>query len=260
MNFDLSTDEDKIVGSIKAISPILASAIGGPLASCAISFLATAIGSQEKPVPKDGLVNLLSLMNPETILAVKRAELDFQKFTMENDLEENQNMYEDMHDAREMASKLTVKPQIVMSIIFVIGYFATLITVMVMMTNMPKDSNPFILGVFSTLLGVLTTAVPQILSFWFGSNKSEQERNISGISLQSDLQKLLKDKTNQLSNSIPIASMGSVVNAMNAANQVSSVVQTITPAVPEGFARSAEASGPEGEAISAANDVALGIK
>jgi hypothetical protein len=130
---------------------------------------------------------------------------------------------------------------------------------MIMMTNLPKDSNPFILGVFSTLLGVLTTAVPQILSFWFGSNKSEQERNISGISLQNDMQKLLKDKTNQLTNSIPIDSMGSVVNAVNTANQVANMT-SIIPAVPTGFARSAEASGPEGEAISEANKNTLGIK
>ena len=49
----------------------------------------------------------------------------------------------------------------------VIGYFLVLFFLIENPDTLSKDRG--IMGVFTTVLGVLTAAIPQILSFWFGS-------------------------------------------------------------------------------------------
>jgi len=66
------------------------------------------------------------------------------------------------------------KVQYLFSLIFIIGYMALIIIMLVIESsdslNMIRGENSF-QGELKVLLGVLTAGVGQILSFWFGTNR-----------------------------------------------------------------------------------------
>ena len=63
---------DKAQATIKAVAPGLATALGGPLAGAAAGALVSALGGDEKAAEA-----ALIAQNPETLLALRKAENDF---------------------------------------------------------------------------------------------------------------------------------------------------------------------------------------
>jgi len=77
-------------------------------------------------------------------------------------------------DDKEKSQKYSnsnLKPQIIISILFFIGYFLILVGIFIVEVsdtlNMAKGENS-LMGELQILLGVLTGGFGQILSFWFG--------------------------------------------------------------------------------------------
>ena len=67
-------------------------------------------------------------------------------------------------------------PQVFFSVLFVCGYFATGYFLVRPETIAALDKSQWIQGVLTTILGVLTAAIPQILGFWFGSSTGSKEK------------------------------------------------------------------------------------
>ena len=159
---------DKALATIKAVAPGLATALGGPLAGAAAGALVSALGGDEKAAEA-----ALLTQDPATLLALRKAEQDFAVRMRELDIEPDRLAQADRADARSMA-KVNMKPQMVITSIFLGGYFLLLWVLMtgtVIADGVAREQLP-------TLLGVLTGAVPTILAFWFGSTAGSQAKSV----------------------------------------------------------------------------------
>lgn len=150
----------KILGQL---APTLASAVGGPAAGMAVKVLSGALLGKEDGAEADVEAALLSA-TPDQLLKLKEADLEFKEHMADIGLDFERLAVEDRGDARELA-KANMTPQIMLSALFVVGYFTILGLFFVGQIAVASElQQPFLI-----LLGVVTAAVPQILSFWFGS-------------------------------------------------------------------------------------------
>lgn len=109
---------------IKQVAPTLGTALAGPVGGIAVKFLADALipGSDN---PEDALRELISQNDPSVLLKIKELDNAF-KIDMERlGIDVFALEIQDRQGARDMA-KDNMWPQIVLSAIFIIGYFGLL--------------------------------------------------------------------------------------------------------------------------------------
>jgi hypothetical protein len=167
MSFNLKLS-DKAKAVIRTVAPGLAAALGGPLAGAAAGALVGALGGDEK-----GAEDALLAQKPETLLALRKAEQDFALQMEQLGVDREKIAASDRASARDMA-KVDMRPQMVLSGVFLGGYFLlllALITGSVVIDGVAAQQ-------FPTLMGVLTTGVPIILAFWFGSSSGSQAKSV----------------------------------------------------------------------------------
>lgn len=147
---------DKAKNVISTIAPTLGAALGGPLGALAGNVISAALG--------DGDVEqALLTQKPETLLALRKAEQDFEIKLQELGVEKERIAMADRASARDLA-KVNMKPQMAISATFLGGYFLILILRMSGIFDGEQEDK-----VVDNLLTALTYGVPLILAFWFGS-------------------------------------------------------------------------------------------
>ena len=70
----------------------------------------------------------------------------------------------------DLAKSTSIIPQVVLSALFIVGYFTMMGLFFSNTLEIPMSD------VFNVLAGVLTAAIPQILSFWFGSSHGSKQK------------------------------------------------------------------------------------
>lgn len=162
--------------TLAAVAPTLATALGGPMAGAAVGAISRGLMGRED-ASEEELEHLVSTADPATLAKLKQIDADFRKEMRKLDVDLARVNAEDRADARDMAQQTNLWPQIIIGAAFILGYFAILIC----------DGALEAFEVDPLLLGVLTTGIPVILQFWFGSSSGSkaQSRRIA--------QKLLHD-------------------------------------------------------------------
>lgn len=150
---------DKAKDVIKTVAPTLGTALGGPLGGLAGNLIASLLGGNNKEVEA-----ALIAQNPETLLALKKAENEFVLKLEELGVERDRIEMADRASARDMG-KVNLKPQMYLSALFIGGYFLIIVAVLAGIMNVDGNEREYLVA----LLGVLTAGIPQILAFWFGS-------------------------------------------------------------------------------------------
>lgn len=159
----LSDRARKIIGTI---APTLGKALGGPLGGLAGNVLAEALGGGDK------IEEALAKQNPEALAALRAAEQAFTARMRELDISEQELDGADRASARELA-KVDMTPQVVLSAVFVLGYFALLLGWMSGYIGIPIEGHDLFIG----LIAVLGAGVTQVLNFWFGSSHGSAQKN-----------------------------------------------------------------------------------
>jgi hypothetical protein len=152
---------------LKTLAPLLGTAIAGPFAGIAATFIAEKLGIPEKTVTA-----VTDALNPEKITpdqaaAIKLAELDFKKWCGENQLKKEQLTYEDSKSARDMQMTTRSHLPAVLATL-VIGGFAVVTILKILGATVAQDPT------IQDLLTTLRDAVILVLSFYFGSSHTEQ--------------------------------------------------------------------------------------
>ena len=150
----------KVKDVISVVAPVLGGALGGPLGGLAGHVLSNVLGGGDQEALEDAILN----QNPETLLLVKKAEIEFKQKLREMEVREEEIYAADSADARDLA-KTNMRPHMILSTVFITGYFVTLGMFFLGEVTVPdrlKDA-------FLLLLGVITATVPTIMAFWFGS-------------------------------------------------------------------------------------------
>lgn len=155
---------DKVKNIISTVAPTLGAALGGPLGAMAGNVISAALGGGD-------IETMLLEQNPETMLALRKAEQEFLVKLEELGVEKERIAMADRVSARDMA-KVNMKPQIVISAVFLGGYFTVLILRMSGAFEVQDDK------VVDNLLTALTYGVPLVLAFWFGSTAGSQAKSV----------------------------------------------------------------------------------
>lgn len=160
---------------LKNIAPSLGMAIGGPYGVIAGKLLAGALGEKE-PSNEKGLESLVqkAMSDPQLVMKLKEAEQAFDLKMEELGVDIYKTEVDDRKSARELA-KADMRPQIVLSTLYNIGYFALLYG---FIAAGATEFNEWQKGIIGTLIGILTAAIPQINSFWFGSSHGSQKKDV----------------------------------------------------------------------------------
>lgn len=165
----MSFDWKSMLGTV---APMLGTAVGGPFGAMAGKMLGNALLGNEDAT-EDEIALALQNASPETLLKVKQAELELQAKLKELGIKEQQLAYQDTADARDMAKKTTLAPQMILSALFIGGYF---VLVFILFSGQIAIDDS-IRDMSNILIGVLTGSFPSIMQFWFGSSHGSKEKN-----------------------------------------------------------------------------------
>tara|TARA_R110002153_G_C13332612_1_gene498563 strand:- start:3714 stop:4223 length:510 start_codon:yes stop_codon:yes gene_type:complete len=156
---------------VKSIAPTLGTALGGPMGGAATKFIAEKLLGN--PDATTGEVKNAVLWAPtEQLVKLKALDLQFERDMKALDIDVFELESKDRDSARGLY-KVNIWPQIALSAIFIVGYFGILYMLFSGEVSISESQR----DVVNILLGVLTAAVPQILSFWFGSSLGSKEKN-----------------------------------------------------------------------------------
>lgn len=150
---------------IKTVAPWIGTALGGPLGGMAVEAAANALGLSEKTT--DAVKQAISGATPEQMLALKKADQDFQVqmqalgFKQEADLAAL--AAGDRKDARDMQKVTRSIMPAVLSVIVTAGFLG-LLTGMMLGVLKVSDSQALLL-----MLGALGAAFGAVMQFWFGT-------------------------------------------------------------------------------------------
>jgi hypothetical protein len=156
---------DALLGILKGVAPILATAVAGPAGSAAVGWIASKLG-----IPDDTIEGVTKALtgNPEMTLKLKELDLEYAKLEIA-DRDSARKAYAQVATS-EYATKLdkVVVPVLALG---VVGLAFTLIGVL-MFVNTPQDQQQII--IFA--LGFITSAAGQVLSFYFGSSQGSKDK------------------------------------------------------------------------------------
>jgi gas vesicle protein len=148
---------------IKALAPLLGTALGGPLGGAAASFIADKLGLESKTLESVTEVLNSGKMSPEQISQIKLAEVDFKKFMADHEIKLEQISVDDRKSARDMQMSSKSATPAVLTYLITMGFFGVL-TVMLFYPE-TKESAPLMI-----MLGALGTAWTSACAYWFGKN------------------------------------------------------------------------------------------
>jgi len=156
---------DTLIGLLKGVAPVLATAVAGPAGGAAVGWIASKLG-----IPDDTIEGVTAALtsNPEMTLKLKELDLEYAKLEVA-DRDSARQAYAAVATS-EHATKLDkiVVPVLALG---VVGLAFTLIGVL-MFVNTPQDQQQII--IFA--LGFITSAAGQVLSFYFGSSQGSKDK------------------------------------------------------------------------------------
>lgn len=154
--------------TLATVAPTIATALGGPLAGVAVNVASKALGFEpdERSLEKAVLTG-----DSDALMQLKQAEQLFLIRLEELGIERDRIAADDRSNARGLF-KVDKRPQIILSAVFIIGYFAILISLMSGAVEIPDNFKDSII----LLLGILTREVPTIMQFWFGSSSGSKDK------------------------------------------------------------------------------------
>jgi hypothetical protein len=178
----------KTVGdAVKTFAPDIALGLSGPVGwvSLATKYLGKALGGKELPTPQAAL-EAIHAMTPAESLALK-AESDGFKVHMAElgvdlakvDLEKDKVASADTQGARTNPAAAGLWACVIDAMVI-----ASLATTVILIITKGMPENPAAATLLTTVVGMLGTALIQIIHFWRGSTKGSQDKSATIAALQ----------------------------------------------------------------------------
>jgi len=155
-------------GLLGTVAPGLATALGGPLAGMAVKALSASLLGNRDGSEKD-ISAALQGASPDTLLALKEADQNFQLEMEKLDIDLAEIEYKDRDSARNMqkATGSVVVP--ILAVITVGGFFAVIGYVLT--GKVPMDST-----ITGMVIGAVGSKAEQIYNFYFGSSAGSKDK------------------------------------------------------------------------------------
>lgn len=168
--------------TLATVAPALAGAFGGPLAAQAVHIAAQALGLGDKATEEDIAIAVTG-GNPEVLLKLKQANLDFETKMAELGVELEKVAAGDRGSARDLAAKTGMTAHNVLATIYVGGFVIILFVLFSGQVEIPASMrDPAML-----VLGALIAGNEQIRNFFFGSSSGSVRKSAAIERLTKDV-------------------------------------------------------------------------
>lgn len=155
---------------LRQIAPTIATALGGPVAGMAVRALSIGLLGREDGTASD-LAEVLAAATPDQVTEIKRIDSEFQIKMKQLDIDLEALIVADRKSAREM--QMSLKTNLVPGMaVFILCSFVA-VTVATLLGYTKVDS-----VLAGTLIGYISAKAEQVISFYFGSSNSSQNKDI----------------------------------------------------------------------------------
>lgn len=170
----------KLIEILRDAAPALGSAMtifGGPVGSAASAILTDVLG-----VPKDAdekaIEKALASATPEQLLALRKADADFQMQMAQVDLQTYEATLGDIANARSREMALHDKTPMFMASGVLAGFFSiiSIILILILVKN-EVIQDPFTASIVSTILTFVSIKADQVLTYYFGSSSGSKAKH-----------------------------------------------------------------------------------
>lgn len=161
----MSFNWKELVGTV---APTIATALGGPLAGMATKAVAAAVLGDEN-AGEQNIAKALQSANPETMLALKQADLAFEQHMAELGVDLEKIAAQDRDSARELQTSTKSWTVPILASLTVTGFFV--VVAWVLTGEVSLDST--LLGF---VLGQVSAKAEQVYNFYFGSSAGSKEK------------------------------------------------------------------------------------
>jgi len=158
----------KILGVLANISTPLATALGGPLAGSAVKFLADKFTDGDETQ----IETFIAGASPQDMADLQKAGIEYKEKMLEAGVDLERIAAQDRDSAREMAMKTSLVPQILLAIVFTLGYFGIVYGLLTGVLVLPEGTKELV----AALIGVLTAGVIKVLDFFLGSSAGSKAK------------------------------------------------------------------------------------
>ena len=157
---------DTLIGLLKGVAPVLATAVAGPAGGAAVGWIASKLGIDDATV--EGVTAALT-GNPEMAMKLKELDLEYAKLDAA-DRDSARKAYAEVATS-ENATKLdkSVVPILALGTVSLAIMFIAIL----MFRDVPVDQQQMV--IFA--LGFITSSAGQVLSFYFGSSQGSKDKN-----------------------------------------------------------------------------------
>jgi hypothetical protein len=155
--------------AVAKTAPKIARELGGPLAGAAVEALSRAIFGKEAAT-EDALAEAVESATADQLIALKRADHDFEIALRQAAVEEQKIDAGDRASARDRQAKMEDWTPSVLGALIIAGFFLTL-GVMVA-RRLPDGAETE----FSIMLGALATMTAAVVNYFFGSSAGSREK------------------------------------------------------------------------------------
>lgn len=157
-------------GLVKTVAPAIGTALGGPLGGMASKAVAGALLGDENATEED-IAAAVAGASPDQLLALKKADQDFQARMKELDIDVEKIHQQDRDSAREREVKTgdSATPRL-LAIGVTLGFFGIL-GAMLYGILPEKGSEPLLI-----MLGALGTSFTGVIQYYFGSSAGSKEK------------------------------------------------------------------------------------
>jgi hypothetical protein len=163
--------------TLKSVAPALATALGGPMAGMAATVAVKALGGEPSGNTQTDLQAVSAAVasgDPSVFVKLREAEQNY-LLEMERLGLEHENVHAaDRASARDLAKSTGTEPQIALSGVYTVGYFALLLVLF----SGDVDIGAEYRDITAILLGVMTKAQSDIMQFWFGSSAGSKRKDL----------------------------------------------------------------------------------
>ena len=156
---------DTLLGLLKGVAPVLATAVAGPAGGAAVGWIASKLGIDDATV--EGVTQALT-GNPEMAMKLKELDLEYAKLDAA-DRDSARKAYAEVATS-EHATKLdkSVVPILALGTVSLAFMFIAIL----MFRDVPVDQQQMV--IFA--LGFITSSAGQVLSFYFGSSQGSKDK------------------------------------------------------------------------------------
>jgi hypothetical protein len=157
---------DALLGILKGVAPVLATAVAGPAGGAAVGWIASKLGIDDDTI--EGVTKALT-GNPEMALKLKELDLEYAKLEVQDRDSARQTYAEVATSQYATHLEKAVVPTLALGTVALAFLFIGFL----IFKDVPTDQQQMI--IFA--LGFITSSAGQVLSFYFGSSQGSKEKS-----------------------------------------------------------------------------------